>query len=146
MTAFALPQDADEKLYRMISACLSTDVSEGDLDTVKLYFELWLLRLSGFLPDWSKCDRCGLEIDRSRNAYLMTNFHLRCGACRSRHTFAEVSPNELWVLRNVQRLAPGALIESARDRSKAVKAVSEVTRRLLAQALGRDIAASIVLR
>lgn len=146
LTAFALPHDADEKLYRMISACLSAGVAESDLETVRLYFELWLLRLSGLLPDWAACESCGHDIDVTRNAYLMTSFHLRCDACRQRHTFAEVSPNELSLFRNVQRLAPAALIEDAKDKLHAVEGISGVTKRLIAQALGREVATGSALR
>jgi DNA repair protein RecO len=146
LTAFALPHDADEKLYRMISACLSADVGETDLETVKLYFELWLLRLSGLLPDWSKCENCAREIDLRRNAYLVTSFHLRCDACRLKHTFAEVSPNELHLYHDVQRLAPGALIESSRNKLHAVRSISGITRRLITQALGREVATGSALR
>ena len=146
LTAFALPEDADEKLYRMISACLSTELIGDDLATVKLYFELWLLRLSGLLPDWARCEHCGREIDTRRNAYLMTSFHLRCEECRQRHTFAEVSPNELKLYRDIQRLAPAALVESSKDKLHAVKSISGVTKRLIAQALGREVATGTSLR
>ena len=146
LTAFALPEDADEKLYRMISACLSADVTGDDLEIVRLYFELWLLRLSGLLPNWTQCENCAREIDIRRNAYLMTSFHLRCDECRQRHTFAEVSPNELRLYHDIQRLAPGALIDSAKDKLHAVKAISGVTKRLIAEALGREVATGSSLR
>jgi DNA repair protein RecO (recombination protein O) len=146
LTSFALPHDADEKLYRMISACLSTDVTDDKLEIVRLYFELWLLRLSGLLPDWTRCEHCERELDIRRNAHMTTSFHLRCEECRQRHMFAQVSPNELSLYRDIQRLAPAALIESAQDKLHAVKAISGVTRRLIAQALGREVAAGSALR
>lgn len=146
LTAFALPEDADEKLYRMISACLSAEITGNDLDIIRVYFELWLLRLSGLLPDWACCESCNREIDVRRNAYLMTSFHLRCDECRQRHTFAEVSPNELRLYHDIQRLAPGALIDSAKDKLHAVKAISGLTRRLIAQAIGREVATGTSLR
>jgi DNA repair protein RecO (recombination protein O) len=146
LTAFALPEDADEKLYRMISACLSADVAGDDLETVRLYFELWLLRLSGLLPDWTRCENCGRDIDTRRNAYLMTSFQLRCSECRQRHTFAEISPNELRLYEDIQRLAPAALIESSKDKLPAVKSISGVTKRLITQALGREVATVTPLR
>ena len=146
LTAFALPEDADEKLYRMISACLTTEVGERELEIVKLYFELWLLRLSGLLPDWSHCESCGRPIDRSRNAYLMTSFHLVCDACRPRHTLGPVSPNEVGLYHDVQRFAPGALVDIAKDMTPADVAISGITRRLITQALGRGVAAGHGMR
>jgi DNA repair protein RecO (recombination protein O) len=134
LTGFALPHDADEKVHG------------EELDVVRLYFELWLLRLSGLLPDWTCCENCERELDIRRNAYLMTSFHLRCEQCRQRHTFAEVSPNELLLYQDIQRLAPAALIESAKDKLHAVKSISGVTRRLIAQALGREVATGSALR
>lgn len=140
LTAFALPHDADEKLYRMISACLSADIHSEDLEIVQLYFQLWLLRLSGLLPDWSRCEECGSGIDTARNAYLATSFQLRCERCRQRHSLAEISPNELRLYNDVQRLAPALLIESARDKLDAVRGITNLTKRLISQALGREVA------
>src|SRR6187455_1168027 len=43
LTDFSFPHDADEKLYRMLSACLSAAENKHGLAAVGLYFELWLL-------------------------------------------------------------------------------------------------------
>lgn len=146
LTEFALPHDADEKLYRMISACLSTVAGEAELAAVRLYFELWLLRLSGLLPDWSACENCGGEIRLDEPAHLVAGFALKCNRCRSGHALTQVSPEELRVYHNVQKLAPSAFIESASGGDEAVRSISSVMRRLIAQALGKEVAAVSALR
>src|SRR6185295_12965738 len=46
LMAFTPPHDANETLYRMVKTCLDTAAENVDsLESIALYFELWLLRL-----------------------------------------------------------------------------------------------------
>src|SRR5687768_5507300 len=57
LVAFVPPNDANETLYRMVKACIEAGAESSDsLAAMRLYFELWLLRLGGYMPDWKKCD------------------------------------------------------------------------------------------
>ena len=49
---FSPPHQVNDNLYRMALACFEA-VSEtpDDLDSVLRYFEVWLLKLEGFIPD-----------------------------------------------------------------------------------------------
>lgn len=146
LTGFALPHDADEKLYRMISACLSAPGGEAELTAIRLYFELWLLRLSGLLPNWTECETCGREISSAEPTQLVSDFRLRCINCKKGRTLTMVSPDELGTFRNVQRMAPTDFIEYARPRPEAVKTISGMMKRLISQALGREVATGAGLR
>ena len=146
LTGFALPHDADEKLYRMISACLSAPNGESELAAVRLYFELWLLRLSGLLPNWTECETCGREISSAEPTQLVSDFRLRCSNCRKGHTVTMVSPEELGIFQNVQRISPTDFVEYARLRTDAVRTISGVMKRLISQALGREVATGAGLR
>ena len=56
LTAMLPPHDPSETTYRMAKACLDVEaVGAESLAAVRLYFELWLLRLGGYLPDWTRC-------------------------------------------------------------------------------------------
>jgi len=146
LTGFALPHDADERLYRMISACLSAPSGEAELAAIRLYFELWLLRLSGLLPNWTDCESCSREISLAEPAHLLTDFRLRCNTCKKGQLLTMVSPEELGIFQNVQRMPPADFIEYAGTKAEAVKTISGVMKRLIAQALGREVATSSGLR
>src|SRR5438046_754390 len=64
LAAFSPPHDPNETLYRMACACLEATAAQPDgLGSIGVYFELWLLRLAGYLPDWTRCDECKRVFD-----------------------------------------------------------------------------------
>ena len=80
---FAPPSDPNERLYRMAKVCLeSSDAHPEKLSQMVLYFELWLLKLGGYLPSWDKCDICKRDLPKSELANLQINFHIACRNCR----------------------------------------------------------------
>lgn len=48
----------DDKLYRLLLSILRTLTKGGDLNFLSRYFEAWLLKINGVLPDLSKCKKC----------------------------------------------------------------------------------------
>src|ERR1044071_2787041 len=56
---FAPPHQADERLYRMLRACIEALAGGVSPSAVFTYCELWVLRLTGFLPDLRACGGCG---------------------------------------------------------------------------------------
>lgn len=146
LTDFALPHDADEKLYRMLDACLSAGKTEADLASVVLYFELWLVRLSGFLPDWTRCENCRREIDQSAENFVVPGFHLQCSTCRRNYVLAAVGSADLETFYAIQRTPPGEFTAFSADRNESIRVLSDVMKRLIAQALGRDVAGGAALR
>ncbi len=66
LLALTPPHDPSETLYRMVRAALATASEDAEsLTTIGVYFEVWLLRLGGYLPDWSVCDECKREFDET---------------------------------------------------------------------------------
>ena len=146
LTDFAPPHDADETLYRMITACLAAPESERDLSAVQLYFELWLLRLSGYLPDWLRCGSCGRTIGDNEAATIVSGFQLQCGTCRKSYAIGEISTEDREVFRNVQALSPQDFVEYSHGRNESVAMISSVMKRIIAGVLGREVASGDSLR
>ncbi|HEY5444835.1 MAG TPA: DNA repair protein RecO, partial [Pyrinomonadaceae bacterium] len=49
---FSPPHQANELLYRMASACFDAiGQSPNDLQAILRYFEVWILKIEGFMPD-----------------------------------------------------------------------------------------------
>lgn len=139
LMAFQPPHDPNETLYRMTRACLETaSNSSGSLKSIQLYFELWVLRLGGYLPDWGKCDDCGRAFAADDTSGLLSSFHLLCANCRKSRSINTVSAVEREVFHNVQKLGPEEFVEYASEKPRAVEAVSGVLKRIISTVIGRD--------
>src|SRR3954463_13987355 len=82
---FAPPHQADERLFRMLRACIEALASGIDPAPIFTYCDLWVLRLTGFLPDMRFCGGCGrrlLDADAGE-IYVTQEGVLWCAACRS---------------------------------------------------------------
>lgn len=57
------PQRAkDDILFRLLVSILQGIKGGGDINFLISYFEVWLLKITGFLPDLEKCKKCQTEI------------------------------------------------------------------------------------
>jgi len=59
---FSPPHSKDELLFRLLSSILLSLKNGGDTDFLGAYFEIWILKLNGFLPSFKTCRRCGKNI------------------------------------------------------------------------------------
>lgn len=141
LTAFVPPHDPNEKLYRMVKACLETPLkSEKSLAAIRLYFELWLLRLSGYLPDWSKCRGCRRELNDADSADLQADFHLLCAGCRKSQSRRVIRDEHREVFHIVQKLSPADFVKYAESRTAAIADVSGVLKEVISHVIGREVA------
>lgn len=140
LVEFAPPHDPNEILYRMAKVCLET-ASENpqNLDSTVVYFELWILRLGGYLPDWNKCDNCRMEFGAAEKAVLQINFHLKCLTCQKGRNDWQISAEERQIFKNAQLLSPRKFAEFSKDKEKSVREVSAILRKIISHILGRDI-------
>jgi len=136
---FTPPHEPNEKVFRMIRACLEALASTPEnLRHITRYCEVWLLKLSGFLPDLRTCVHCKKPLSvTGEKIYLGIDGALRCDACAHKLDLS-VSGEATTHLRATQRLAPGDWARSASTVSERVlKELSQVTERLITRALER---------
>lgn len=139
LMAFTPPHDANETLYRMVKTCLDTAADNVDsLESIALYFELWLLRLGGYLPDWSKCDVCGRFLSDSEDVNLQVNFHLLCKSCEKARGSRTISGIHREIYRAAQKLTPLQFLDYAAGKREEIAGISEVLKRVIAHILGRE--------
>lgn len=102
---FAPPNQPDEKVFRMVKACVAAvDDSPEMLHAFVRYFEIWILRLSGFLPDLGKCGQCGREV-RAQRVHVTPEFSPRCEECSGRID-AAFNADVYALLKSSQTLSP----------------------------------------
>jgi DNA repair protein RecO (recombination protein O) len=139
LMAFTPPHDANETLYRMVRTCLDTASEDpGSLESIALYFELWLLRLAGYLPDWTKCDVCGRTLGADEDTNLQVNFHLLCKTCEKARSNRTISGVHREIYQAVQKLSPPQFVDYAAAKSEPVAEISEVLKRIIAHIIGRE--------
>lgn len=145
LAAFSPPHDPNETLYRMARACLETTAADlTSLAAVGVYFELWLLRLAGYLPDWTRCDQCKRVLDDGESADVRTNFHLICTTCR-RASGRPAGAGQRRLYSSAMRLAPTDFAASAVTQLDDIHELSATLKRIIAQAIGRHPVAEISL-
>jgi DNA repair protein RecO (recombination protein O) len=70
-------REANDALFRLSVSVL--EVMRGEEIWMPLtYFELWLTRLTGFLPELSACGECGLDLEGERAFYHVLADGLMC--------------------------------------------------------------------
>jgi DNA repair protein RecO (recombination protein O) len=136
---FAPPSDPNERLYRMAKVCLETsDEHPENLAQMILYFELWLLKLGGYLPSWERCDICKREIAKPEKANLQINFHLACQNCRKTRGEWMISPEQREIFLVAQRVSPTKFLELTKGGIEDAGEVSNILKRIISNVLGRE--------
>ncbi|HKU76632.1 MAG TPA: DNA repair protein RecO [Pyrinomonadaceae bacterium] len=134
---FSPPHQANDNLFRMAIACFeAASETPDDLDAVLRYFEVWLLKLEGFLPDLRTCANCHKAFS-DENVYLGPDLSLRCSQCSSGKGGA-VSKRLHAQLRTMEKLSPAKFAEGAREVSKETKReMAELTFQIIGRVLER---------
>jgi DNA repair protein RecO (recombination protein O) len=144
---FSPPHDPNRRLYQMARICLET-ASElnGNLDGITLYFELWLLRLGGFLPVWEICQRCRRTLNDEENPNLAYDFQLVCGACHKGRNGFQVTPFQRKAFLIAQKTAPKKFVELTEGNHQELRDLSSVLKRIIAQIIGKELSGDRIVR
>ena len=136
---FSPPYEPNEKLFRMVKACLDAICqSQEDLQLVLRYFEVWLLRLEGFLPDISGCGDCQRLFEEGEPAFMNMDSVLRCRGC-SQGLGSALSKRLQTQLRATQRLGPYVYLQESRAVPASIhREMAELTHQLIGRALERQ--------
>ena len=136
---FSPPYEPNERLFRMVKACLDAICeSQSDLQLILRYFEVWLLKLEGFLPDVRRCGECHRVFDESEGAFVNTDLVFRCRRC-SQGFGSALSKKLQTQLRATQRLAPFVFARESRELPESVhREMAELTHRLIGRVLERQ--------
>lgn len=139
LIAFSPPHDPNDTLYRMVRACIETGAAdEASLASTGVYFELWLLRLAGYLPDWSRCDRCGREFREVEKAGVRENFHLVCIACSRASANRMMGGSGRVIAAAARRLPPDEFAAFCTGSHSDLDELSEVLKALISRSMGRE--------
>ena len=135
---FSPPRQANDNLYRMALACFeAVSQTPADLEWVLRYFEVWLLKLEGFLPDLRACASCENTFAGEEPIYLGSDLSVRCVRCSQARGRA-ISKSMHQQLRTTEKLSPARFAEEAREVPVATrKEVAQLTYQIISRVLER---------
>jgi len=79
---FLPERELNERAFRLLLAVLRALKNFGEVNRSLLFFDYWLLRLGGFLPDLSRCMRCQRAFAGQAGFYDAGSGALLCSGCR----------------------------------------------------------------
>lgn len=135
---FAPPHEPNERLFRMVSACIeaASQTPEG-ITAIVRYFEVWLLKLAGFLPDLRTCVECRRRFREEESTFLDAENKLRCYGC-SQGLGIALSKEAHAQLRATQSLSPSAYAGAAMGATaSAQREIAQMTQQMIGRILER---------
>lgn len=138
------PNDPNELLYRMTRASLDAIGKDHSMvDSIRVYFDVWLLRLAGYFPDWSKCAMCGREFNDDEHAMTDGYQRLIGGCCaRQGNERNQISPSVREIVSNVRVKNPVEFSEAFSTRTTDIDKLVVILDRLMAIATGNEVKGS----
>ena len=138
VSEFAPPHEANEKLFRMVAACVDAlETSPGSARLLSRYFEVWLLRLAGLFPDVRSCAECGARLGEGDPACLDVEVNPHCQKC-SRGPATRLLPETQRSVMATQHLSPVDFASAFNGLSEQSETqLAELTHRLIVRALER---------
>jgi DNA repair protein RecO (recombination protein O) len=109
--AFAREEQEDDAFFRLLHAVLRAVRDGLDLDWAARYFELWTLRLHGFLPGLEACGSCGASLAERGGCFLRREGIAVCARCGERRAGDPALPPEaIGAAARIFKRPPAALI------------------------------------
>jgi len=135
---FSPPHQTNELLFRMSTACFDAiGESPEDLQSVLRYFEVWLLKIEGFLPDLKRCAECHRIFNSDEPVFMSADLVMRCRSC-SNGRGGSLSRGLHAHLRTTEKLSPGKFAEGSREVPAATKKeFAELTHQMISRVLER---------
>jgi DNA repair protein RecO (recombination protein O) len=132
---FFTSREKDDILFRLLESSLQAMKEGGDLDLLGAYFEVWILKINGFLPSFKKCRKCRKEImelawlsSKKEGAY--------CTSCAF-HKKEEIQPEMNEFLMWVKKNPPPGKTELPLEREK-LKAIRKTLQGIIVYHMERE--------
>jgi DNA repair protein RecO (recombination protein O) len=79
---FLPEREVNERAFRLVVAVLRALKRSGEVTRPLLYFDFWMLRLAGILPEFEHCLNCGRALGAAGGVFGRGTEGLLCGDCR----------------------------------------------------------------
>ena len=136
---FVPDHEPNERIYRLVGAIVEAMRSSGspELPAISRYFEIWMLRLSGFLADLSSCHVCGRALANEQSVWLTSEGAPVCPSC-SRQRGDELRREVLAGLKDILARKPIDFFSVRRD-SRVLQQIGTLASKLIRRTIERDL-------
>lgn len=134
---FLPAHDPNEKLYRLVTAILEAMRQDSDLYSILRYFEVWLLKLSGFFPELRNCTGCDETIESSQGVWLGNDGTPHCYKCSGGRGIG-ISVELRRTIEMILRYSP-AVFSTTGKPPEHLAAIGDICYRLIRRTLERDL-------
>ncbi len=129
--------ESNDAVFRLTTAVLG-HLQAGQTWMPVTYFDLWMVRLMGYLPDLTSCTTCGIELNGDRSFFHILADGLMCAEDK-RLASSELSPQSRALATEMFRSPVDALLGEAWPKTKAAD-----LRKFLTQIIERHIDKKLV--
>lgn len=137
---FSQPHDPNETLYRMIRSCIETaSDKDASLEAIGVYFEAWMLRLSGFMPDWKTCGNCGRSMVDETAIGFLNDHHLACSRCLHLPNARDLETSVYSTFVATQKTTPSDFSAKYNNNIRGLSELSSLFKRIIERAIGRPV-------
>lgn len=127
------------KIFRLLDAVIDLFDSVSLAQPLLRYFELWMLKLSGFFPDLGRCSACHRQIDLASNTWISRDGSAYCVQCRAAGSQAVSEPVKRLVF-EIQRNHPREFVHLPAD-ADSLRFLGLLNRQLIRHHLERELKA-----
>jgi len=131
-------------LFRLLLATLATGEQHGCNEALVRYFELWLLKLCGLLPDYCSCSNCGRSVVRTGFYAAAEGGDGRCDECAGGKGL-RIGPAAARLLQSFQHASP-LEFTGAPGFAGAAADLEKLTLRLIESSLEKTLKSYLPLR
>jgi DNA repair protein RecO (recombination protein O) len=96
----------NELLFRLLLAVLEVGERIGVNEPLLRYFEIWALKLNGWLPDYDYCSDCGRCVKDEGFYAWMPSGEGKCGACAQERGI-RIGAESARLVRSIKEISPG---------------------------------------
>jgi DNA repair protein RecO (recombination protein O) len=136
---FLPDHEPNERVYRLVGASIDAlkAAADAQLGALTRYFEVWLLKLGGFLADTRRCGICETVFRADETIWLNKDGAPRCYNC-SGGAGDEVPPATRRLLAEMLAQSPTKFLATIRD-ATALAQISAITNKLISRVLEREL-------
>jgi DNA repair protein RecO (recombination protein O) len=136
---FTPVHEPNELVYRLVNATVEAlkQVDDAQLVALTRYFEIWLLKLAGFLADMKSCGDCGRAFAESETIWLDNEGQPHCRTCCDGAGDALIATTRQ-TLQAMLKQAPQKFLTTHTD-AVTLQSLGGITIRLIHRVLEREL-------
>lgn len=131
-------REANPKVFRLILSILRSRRQAVGVIQLLAYFNFWVLRLSGFLPSFETCSRCGVSLNVTGGRLVRSEHRIYCLNC-SPQRGDRISPEIVSLAKSFSSHGIAQIHEQKQYRPEIFRELNSLLQSLLMKAVDKPV-------